>query len=97
MPLFRDYPQTTVLQPTDAFVLDRNGVGTLYIEAQNLDSPGATLAVLDEGTQITPAATSMNFVGSGVTATAVGSAVTVTIPGGGGNFTPYYYRFSGSE
>lgn len=83
MPLFRQYPETTVLQPTDAFVIDRIGVGTLYIEGQNVETGGGNnLAVLDEGTQITPAATSMNFVGDGVTATAVGSAVTVTIPGG---------------
>jgi len=45
--------------------------------------PGQSVAVDDEGTQLTAAATSLNFVGAGVTATASGSAVTVTIPGGG--------------
>lgn len=44
----------------------------------------ATIPVSDEGTQITSAVSSFNFVGSGVTATAVGNAVTVTISGGGG-------------
>lgn len=44
----------------------------------------ATIPVSDEGTQITAAVSSFNFVGSGVTATAVGNAVTVTISGGGG-------------
>jgi hypothetical protein len=50
----------------------------------------ATIPVSDEGTQITSAVSSFNFVGSGVTATAVGSAVTVTISGGGGGsgFSP---------
>ncbi len=38
----------------------------------------------DEGIQLTPRTTSFDFVGSGVTATNVGNAVTVTIPGGGG-------------
>jgi hypothetical protein len=43
----------------------------------------SNVAVLDEGSTLTSAASSLNFVGTGVTATAVGSAVTVTIPGGG--------------
>ena len=41
-------------------------------------------AILDEGTLLTPTPSSINFVGAGVTATNVGNAVTVTIPGGGG-------------
>jgi len=50
----------------------------------------ATIPVSDEGTQITSTVSSFNFVGSGVTATAVGNAVTVTISGGGGGsgFSP---------
>lgn len=44
----------------------------------------ATIPVSDEGTQITAAVSSFNFTGSGVTASAVGNAVTVNIPGGGG-------------
>ena len=39
--------------------------------------------ILDEGVLLTETPTSINFVGAGVTATAVGDAVTVTIPGGG--------------
>lgn len=45
---------------------------------------GGSIAVSDEGTQITAAATSLNFTGAGVTATQAGGAVTVNIPGGGG-------------
>lgn len=38
-----------------------------------------SIAVLDEGILLTSSATSMDFVGSGVVATAIGNAVTVTI------------------
>lgn len=41
----------------------------------------ANLVVLDEGVIITNRTASMDFVGAGVTATAVGNAVTITIPG----------------
>jgi hypothetical protein len=46
-------------------------------------STGQSVAVSDEGNPLTTAATSMNFVGDGVTATVAGSDVTVTIPAGG--------------
>jgi hypothetical protein len=42
MPRIRDYTQATSLAPTDAFVIDRVGVGTLYVDASALTS-GATL------------------------------------------------------
>ena len=42
---------------------------------------GTPVAILDEGTQITPSVTSINFTGAGVAATNVGNAVTVTING----------------
>ena len=45
---------------------------------------GSALTVKDEGTNITTAATSLNFAGAGVTATNASGAVTVTIPGGSG-------------
>ena len=44
----------------------------------------ATIPIKDEGSQITSSVSSFDFVGDGVTATNVGAAVTVTIPGGGG-------------
>jgi hypothetical protein len=43
---------------------------------------GTSIAVKDEGTQITSGVTSFNFVGAGVTATNSSNDVTVTIPGG---------------
>ena len=47
----------------------------------------ANLEILDEGSSLTSAVTSIDFVGSGVTATANGSDVTITITGGGGGGT----------
>jgi hypothetical protein len=44
----------------------------------------ANLEIKDEGSSVTGAVTSIDFVGPGVTATASGSDVTVTISGGGG-------------
>lgn len=50
----------------------------------------AGIVVQDEGSTITSSVTSFDFVGAGVTATNVGDAVTVTIPGGGGGATLTY-------
>lgn len=47
-------------------------------------SGGAAVSVEDEGIVLTPTVASIDFVGAGVTASAVGNDVTVTIPGGGG-------------
>jgi hypothetical protein len=51
-------------------------------------APGDSIDVRDEGASLTTAPSSIDFVGEGVTATAVGGAVTVTIPSGG--LVPYY-------
>jgi hypothetical protein len=60
------------------------GSGTTYLKGDGTwgtpSGSGGSLAILNEGTDITAAATSINFVGSGVTATAATNAVTVTIP-----------------
>jgi hypothetical protein len=45
---------------------------------------GGSLAVQNQGTNVTTAASSINFAGAGVTTTNSGNAVTVTIPGGSG-------------
>lgn len=44
---------------------------------------GSAISVENEGVQITAGVTNFDFVGGGVTATAVGNDVTVTIPAGG--------------
>src|SRR5215471_13139080 len=61
------------------------GGGQIHYEFNS--GSGGALGVSDEGNSLTAAATSLNFVGAGVTATASGGAVTVTIPGGGGSLT----------
>ena len=50
---------------------------------EKLDGVGSTI-VKDEGSNITTAVSSFDFVGAGVTATNSSNNVTVTIPGGGG-------------
>jgi len=50
---------------------------------------GSSITVQDEGSTLTTALTSLNFVGSGVAATNSGGAVTVTIAGAGGSAFPY--------
>jgi hypothetical protein len=56
--------------------------------------------VSDEGSLLTSGVTSFDFVGSGVTASAVGTAVTVTISGGGGGggtgYSTYTYTGDGT-
>lgn len=62
----------------------------LYTPAGSLGTVGLSLAVADEGTQLTGSATSLNFTGAGATATAVGGAVTIDVPGGGGGSAVSY-------
>ena len=45
---------------------------------------GGEVTVQDEGSALSTAATTLNFVGAGVTATGTGSTKTITISGGGG-------------
>lgn len=47
------------------------------------------ITVKDEGSNITTALASLNFVGSGVTATNSGDDVTVTVPGSAGDISPF--------
>jgi hypothetical protein len=56
---------------------------TAYVDAA-VAAGGGAITAKDEGTNLTTAVSSLDFVGAGVTATNVGGAVTVTIPGGGG-------------
>lgn len=48
-------------------------------------STNSTVAVQDEGSTITSGVRSLNFTGTGVTATASGDSVTVNVTGGGGS------------
>jgi hypothetical protein len=58
--------------------------------AEAMSSGGSNLAVENHGTQVTAAATQIDFTGGGVITTASGSNVTVTVTGGAGSLpTPY--------
>jgi hypothetical protein len=59
-------------------------------------STGGAIQVLDEGTPLTSAATSLNFVGAGVSAAVAGTDVTITIAGGGGGSSSGFV-FSGKQ
>jgi hypothetical protein len=54
-----------------------------YGDGSNLTNVGSDLTIQEEGSNITTAATSINFVGAFVTASASGTDVTVTINAGG--------------
>ena len=58
------------------------GTDTLTIAAS-----GGEITVQEEGSSLSTAATTLNFVGSGVTATGSGATKTITIPGGSGSAT----------
>jgi len=49
-----------------------------------LTSAGTSITVQDEGSDLSTAAETLNFVGSGVTASGTGTTKTITISGGGG-------------
>ena len=59
-------------------VLKTDGAGNLAFVDQ---SSGNAIAVKDEGSSLTTAASTIDFVGAGVTATEASGTVTVTIPG----------------
>ena len=71
---------------TANYVLSTDGAGNLSWVAQSGGGGGgsANIAIYDEGNLLTNTVSSLDFVGSGVTATNIGNAVTVTITGGGG-------------
>lgn len=50
---------------------------------------GGGITIKDEGLSIAAPATSLDFTGTGVTATAIGAAATASIPGGTGNTFVY--------
>jgi hypothetical protein len=62
-----------------------SGAATLIGNTLNVPQyAGNPISVSEEGSVITSAVSSINFTGSGATATAVGNAVTVNVTGGGG-------------
>jgi len=69
--------------------------GTYNLSAGTGGGGGSALTVKDEGTPLATDATSLDFVGSGVTASGAGATKTITIAGGG-SFLDSYLSSSGS-
>lgn len=81
-----------ILDQRTSFLIQK--VSNLSDKVNNLATGGgSSITVKDEGTNITTALASLNFVGSGVTATNVGNDVTVTVTATGG--TGYQPPLSG--
>ena len=57
---------------------------------------GGSLTIQDEGSDLTTDATTLNFVGTGVTASGTGAIKTITITGGGGGADLYAVETTGS-
>lgn len=72
---------TTGPVPTTGIV-DYREIGKMTGSASGT---GSSITAKDEGSSLTTALASIDFVGAGVTATTSGDNVTVTIPGGGGD------------
>jgi hypothetical protein len=82
-----DTPTTTTSSSDADFVLIDDGGTMKKITPSNLGIGGGSgsITVQDEGSALSTEATTLNFVGAGVTASGTGSTKTITISGGGGS------------
>jgi len=65
-------------------VLKTDGSGNLAWVDQSSGGGGGALTIQDEGSALSTAGTTLNFVGAGVTASGTGASKTISIPGGSG-------------
>ncbi len=78
--------QQLLLIKVNLLKITGSGGVTTSLTGDTLTIAGAaSLAVQDEGSALSTSATTLNFVGSGVTASGSGATKTITIPGGGGD------------
>ena len=81
-----DSSTTTTIDQGESLKITGSGGVTTSLSGDTLTIAGAaSLAVQDEGSALSTSATTLNFVGSGVTASGSGATKTITIPGGGGD------------
>ena len=66
-------------------ILSWNGSDYAWV-ADQTGGGGSSLTIQDEGSALSTAATTLNFVGSGVTASGTGAVKTITIAGGGTSY-----------
>jgi hypothetical protein len=76
--------QVTTANTTSLLVLLSRDGGTSWFGGWWGASGGSDLTIEDEGTPLATAATTLDFVGAGVTASGTGATKTITIPGGAG-------------
>ena len=80
----QDYDALKIPVTASAYLYVGKFLDEKLVDISSSAGGGSDIIVKEEGSNITTAATSFDFVGSGVTATNSGNNVTVTIPGGGG-------------
>jgi hypothetical protein len=81
-----DSSTETQLLSGESLKIAGSGGVTTSLSGDTLTIAGAAqLTVQEEGSSLSTAASTLNFVGSGVTATGSGATKTITIPGGGGD------------
>ena len=81
-----DSSTETQLQSGESLKVAGSGGVTTSLSGDTLTIAGAAqLTVQEEGSSLSTAASTLNFVGSGVTASGTGATKTITIPGGGGD------------
>jgi len=81
-----DSSTTTAINQGESLKITGSGGVTTSLSGDTLTIAGAAqLTVQEEGSSLSTAASTLNFVGSGVTATGSGATKTITIPGGGGD------------
>jgi hypothetical protein len=81
-----DSSTTTTIDQGESLKITGSGGVTTSLSGDTLTIAGAAqLTVQEEGSSLSTAASTLNFVGSGVTASGSGATKTITIPGGGGD------------
>ena len=86
---------TTVATATAGHVLTKDGNGNATFQAATGGTSGITIQ--EEGSALSTAATTLNFVGSNITASGTGATKTITVTGGGGATAGYLTKLSGTN
>jgi hypothetical protein len=84
LPVFATASPAAITDGTSGQALVTDGNGQLSFTTISGGGGGSAITVQDEGNSLSTAATTLNFVGSGVAASGTGGTKTITISGGGG-------------
>jgi len=76
----------------DGSIIKYNSTSSKWEIGTDQGGGGASLTIQDEGSVLSTAASTINFVGAGVTATGTGGTKTITIPGGGSGGASVSYQ-----